>query len=179
KAPVNAPAAAERGVTWRFGFSDFLLRISLFASVLTATVLLAAANQTIVLQLPFPPFEISRTAKYLLTALSVTGLYSVVSSALSLFAVFSHGKHLVLVYHFVILDLLLLGILSAATGASGAVAYLGYKGNSHTNWLKLCNRYDKFCRYVGTSIFISLFASVLLLLLVLRTIRSLARKITK
>jgi uncharacterized protein (TIGR01569 family) len=59
----------------------------------------------------------------------------------------------------------MLGILASATGTAGGVAYIALKGNEEVGWNKICNVYDKFCRYIATSLALSLFASLLLLVL--------------
>lgn len=69
--------------------------------------------------------------------------------------------------------------MASATGAAGSVTYVGLKGNTHVRWGKVCTLYGKFCRYVGASIGVSLFASVMLVLLVLLSVYSLSKKIPK
>lgn len=59
----------------------------------------------------------------------------------------------------------MLGILASATGTAGGVAYIALKGNEEVGWNKICNVYDKFCRYIATSLALSLFATLLLLVL--------------
>ena len=59
------------------------------------------------------------------------------------------------------------------------MTYVGLKGNTHVRWGKVCTLYGKFCRYVGASIGVSLFASVMLVLLVLLSVYSLSKKIPK
>lgn len=66
--------------------------------------------------------------------------------------------------------------MASATGAAGFVAYIGLKGNSHVNWSKVYNVYGKFCRHIGSSITISLVASILLGLLVVPSAYSLHRR---
>lgn len=68
------------------------------------------------------------------------------------------------------------GVMASAAGTAGSVAYLGLKGNSHVNWNKVCNVYDKFCRHVGSSAAVSLVASVLLVSLVVLSSYSLYRR---
>lgn len=72
---------------------------------------------------------------------------------------------------------LMLGIVASATGAAGSVAYIGLKGNKHTGWGKICGTYDKFCRYIGASLAVSLVSAILLLLLTVLSILSLYRRI--
>lgn len=68
------------------------------------------------------------------------------------------------------------GIMASATGATGGVAYIGLKGNSHVNWSKICNFYDKFCRHIGASALVSLIASIILVILVIISSYSLYRR---
>ncbi|KAL1803812.1 hypothetical protein ACET3Z_032459 [Daucus carota] len=62
-------------------------------------------------------------------------------------------------------DMLLLGILASATGASGEVAYLGLKGNSNVGWHKICDVYDSFRRHIGFSVLTSIFSSMVQVIL--------------
>lgn len=64
-----------------------------------------------------------------------------------------------------IYEQVMLGILASATGTAGGVAYIALKGNKEIGWNKICNVYDKFCRYIASSLVLSLFASLLLLVL--------------
>lgn len=74
---------------------------------------------------------------------------------------------------------LLLGIVAAATGAAGGVAYIGLKGNSHTNWNKVCDQFSSFCSHLAGSIVLSLVSSITLLLLVWLSIYVLSKKLTR
>lgn len=74
---------------------------------------------------------------------------------------------------------LMLGIVASATGAAGGVAYIGLKGNSHVGWTKVCNMYGKLCRHLGASLAVSLFASIVLVMLIILSIHSLSKKIPK
>ena len=74
---------------------------------------------------------------------------------------------------------LILGLVASATGTAGGVAYVGLKGNKHVGWLKICNNYDKFCHHIAGSLAVSLFASVVLVLLVWLSVYSLHGRIPK
>ncbi|KAM7488204.1 hypothetical protein LguiB_025688 [Lonicera macranthoides] len=171
-----------------FVLVDVVLRILLFAAALTAVVVMVTSKQTKLAPIPFPPFRAPLPAKfnhspafiYFVAALSVAGLYSIITTLLSGLAILKPScASLKLVFHFVIFDVLLLGIVAAATGTAGGVAYIGLKGNSHVGWNKVCNTYDTFCQHVAASILISLFASFLLVLLILLSVYSLSKKIPK
>ncbi|MTV29064.1 DUF588 domain-containing protein, partial [Nitriliruptoraceae bacterium ZYF776] len=81
--------------------------------------------------------------------------------------------------HFVMFDALLLSIVAAATGAAGGVGYIGLKGNSHTGWTKICDKYSSYCVHFGTSIFLSLVSAIALLLLVWLSVYVLSKKIAR
>ncbi|CAA3027342.1 CASP 1 [Olea europaea subsp. europaea] len=182
---VKTPAASPS--TDCFALADVVLRFLLFASALVAVVVMVTSKQTEKFPiLPFPPFLVALPAKfthspafiYFVAALSVAGLYGIITTLLSFYALLKPGCCPTVLSHFVIFDLLL-GIVAAATGAAGGVAYIGLKGNSHVGWKKVCNVYDEFCRHLGASIAVSLFGSIVLVLLVLLSVYSLSKKIPK
>lgn len=70
----------------------------------------------------------------------------------------------------------MVGVVASATGSAGSMAYLGIRGNSHANWDKICNRYHKFCRHVGSSVIVSCVAAIVLVLLVVLSSYSLYRR---
>ncbi|MQM19998.1 hypothetical protein Taro_053012 [Colocasia esculenta] len=61
---------------------------------------------------------------------------------------------------------LMAGVLASATGAGGAIAYIGLKGDDHAGWNQICNIYDTFCRHIAGAVAGSLFGSVVLVALV-------------
>jgi uncharacterized protein (TIGR01569 family) len=67
-------------------------------------------------------------------------------------------------------------IMASAVGTAGGIAYVALKGNTHTHWLKICGTYGNFCRYMGASIFLSLIASIILVLLVVLSAYSLYKR---
>ncbi|GJW59732.1 CASP-like protein 1 [Tanacetum coccineum] len=124
---------------------DVFLRAVLFATALAGVILMVTAEQTKTFPVA-PGLSITRTAKfshspayiYFVAAMSVAALYSLVSGLVSVFAFMKPGGNSAkLMFHFVILDALLLGIVASTTGASGGVGYIGLKGNSHSNWNKI------------------------------------------
>ncbi|KAK6122950.1 hypothetical protein DH2020_043310 [Rehmannia glutinosa] len=161
-----------------FALAEVVLRFLLFASALVAVVVMVTSKQT-KNPLPAAKFNHSPAFIYFVAALSVAGLYSIITTLLSFYALLKPGCCPKVLSHFVIFDVLLLGIVAAATGTAGAVAYIGLKGNSHVGWRKICNVYDDFCKHVGASVFVSLFASIVLAFLVLLSVYALSKKIPK
>ncbi|XP_072975765.1 CASP-like protein 1D1 [Typha angustifolia] len=166
---------------------DFVLRLVLLAASVSALVVLVTSKQTksfaTGLQPPFPT-SISRDAKfnyspaliYLLVALAVTVLYSIATIITSCSLISSPAPSTRALFLLILFDALMAAIMASATGTSGAIAYLGLKGNSHTNWAKICNTYGKFCRHIGSSAGVSLVASIVLLVLVVVSSYSLLRR---
>ncbi|KAI3756079.1 hypothetical protein L1987_55892 [Smallanthus sonchifolius] len=112
-------------------------------------------------------------------ALSVACLYSIITGVLSIFVLMKPGGNFTkLQFHLVILDVLLFGIVAAAMGAAGGVGYIGFRGNSHTDWHKVCDNFGSFCSHFAASIFLSLISSITLLLLVWLSVYALSKKIT-
>jgi len=166
---------------------DLVLRVLLFASTLVSVVVMVTSKQTKLIQVTGFPVRVPIAAKfqdspafiYFVVALSLACLYSILTTIVSFLALLKPGCGIKWLLHFVIIDVVLFGIVSSATGAAGGVAYIGLKGNSHVGWLKVCNRFDKFCQHIGGSVLTSLVASVTLLLLVLLSLYSLSKKMSK
>ncbi|RWW29428.1 hypothetical protein BHE74_00048409 [Ensete ventricosum] len=154
---------------------DFALRLLLLASAVSALVVLVTSKQTesIPTSLP-PPFP---------AFISLACFYSIITMAASFSAVTRPSASPRMLFHLVLFDavnvvffLVMAGVMASATGTAGSVAYLGLKGNSHVNWNKVCNVYDKFCRHVGSSAALSLVASAVLVSLVVLSSYSLYRR---
>ncbi|PIN14367.1 hypothetical protein CDL12_13005 [Handroanthus impetiginosus] len=164
-----------------------VLRFLLFGAALVAVVVMVTSKQTEMVPVQSPPFQAYVSAKfnrspafiYFVAALSVAGLYGIITTLLSFYAILKPGCCPKLLSHFVIFDVILLGIVAAATAAAGAVAYIGLKGNKHLGWGKVCDVYDDFCGHLAASFAVSLFASIVLVFLVLLSIYSLSKKIPK
>ncbi|MBA0764864.1 hypothetical protein Gotri_014148, partial [Gossypium trilobum] len=114
---------------------------------------------------------------YFIAALSVTGFYSIITTLASLSIVLNPTYSKTFLLFFAFFDVVFVGIVASATGAAGAVGYIGLKGNTHVGWTKICNVYDKFCRYTASSLALSLFAAILLVLLSMISTFTLYKKI--
>ncbi|CAH8276536.1 unnamed protein product [Arabidopsis lyrata] len=164
--------------------TQVVLRFVLFAATLTSIVVMVTSKQTKNIFIPGTPIRIpaakftnSPALIYFVVALSVACFYSIVSTFVTVSAFKKHSCSAILLLNLAIMDAVMVGIVASATGAGGGVAYLGLKGNKEVRWGKICNIYDKFCRHVGGAIAVSLFASVILLLLSIISVLSLYKKI--
>lgn len=173
--------------TSSLAMAEVVLRGLLVATTVTSVVVMVTSKQTEWIPYPAPPFRIRNSSRftdspafvYFIAALSVAGLYSIISTLLTILALLKPGNWKHLVSHLVVIDVLLLGIVASATGASGAVAYIGLKGNSHSRWNKVCNIYDTFCAHIASATGIGLIASIVLVLLILLSVFTLSRRSPK
>nr|B6U361.1 RecName: Full=CASP-like protein 1D1; Short=ZmCASPL1D1 [Zea mays]ACG43794.1 plant integral membrane protein TIGR01569 containing protein [Zea mays] len=179
--PPAAAAAACRSLSG----ADLALRVLLFAVTLSGLVVLATAEQTVRVPVPqIPGLVLSLPAKfkdspaliYLLVALCVTCFYSLLSTAFTSLKLLFGSSPSRTLFLLVLFDVFYAAIMASATGSAGGVAWIGLKGNSHTNWNKICNIYGKFCRHIGSSVFLGLIASVVLVLLTILNAHSLYRR---
>ncbi|EPS67385.1 hypothetical protein M569_07390, partial [Genlisea aurea] len=60
--------------------------------------------------------------------------------------------------------------LSTAVGAAGAIGLMGYQGNSHVQWKKVCNVFGKFCGQGIAALVLSVAGAAVFLLLVVISI---------
>lgn len=180
--PPPPPESNCRCYAW-----DALLRVLLLVASVVAVVVMVTSNQTKLIPVPLPggPALVPKSAKfhyspafiYLVAALSVAGLYSIITGLASLYAVWKPSIPAKCLFFLILTDVLILGVVASATGTAGGVTYVGLKGNSHVNWNKICGTYGKFCRYVGSSVFVSLFASLVLVLLIIGNAYALYRRV--
>ncbi|XP_010464210.1 PREDICTED: CASP-like protein 1D2 [Camelina sativa] len=149
---------------------DVITRVLLFSATLTALIVMVTSDQTEMTQIPGVPspapvsaeFKESPAFIFLVVALVVASFYALISTLVSISLLLRHEFTAQISVYITSLDTVMLGILAFATGTAGGFAL---KGNEDVGWNKICNVYDKFCRYLATSLASSLFASFLLLLL--------------
>ncbi|KAK8623854.1 hypothetical protein V6N13_065216 [Hibiscus sabdariffa] len=186
KSEAAPPVATTTKCPFNYSLVDVALRVLVFAATLASVVVMVTSKQTELVSVPgFPGFRLPLQAKfnqspalvYFVTALSVTGLYSIITTLASVSVVLKpvYSKSFLLV--FASLDVVFVGIVASATGAAGAVGYIGLKGNKHAGWTKICDVYDKFCRHTASSLALSLFAAILLVLLSMMSTFTLYKKI--
>ncbi|KAF7151918.1 hypothetical protein RHSIM_Rhsim02G0013100 [Rhododendron simsii] len=153
-----------------FRVADVVLRLLLFAAALVAVVVMVTSKETRpVAEIPIPPYVVFESAKFQDSPAFMAGLASCYHKG-------CHGRSVTKISCCM---QLLLGIVAAATGAAGGVAYVGIKGNSHTGWTKVCGVFGRFCAHVESAIAVSIFASILLANLVILSAHSLSKNIPK
>ncbi|KAK3189801.1 hypothetical protein Dsin_029362 [Dipteronia sinensis] len=160
---------------------DVALRVLLFSATLVAIILMVTSEESKIV----PILSVKRSAKfthspafiYFVVAMAVACFYSIITILASILATLKPTFHKKFLLHFAFLDVLILGLVASATGAAGGVGYIGLKGNNHVQWMKVCSTYDKFCRHIGSSTALALFAAVVLVLLSMLSTYSLHKRI--
>ncbi|KAJ7980215.1 CASP-like protein [Quillaja saponaria] len=187
--PIPPPASGGAPPPWwsvvvDSSYIDVILRGLLFAASVVAIVVIVTGDQTELVPNPLTrsveyrkaEFNNSPAFIYFVVAFSVAGLYAIIT----IFAlILKPNFKIKFLLYFLLWDALLLGVVASATGAAGAVGYVGLKGNDHVGWFKICNRYDKFCRHIGASLAVALFASIVVVLLIWLSSIKLHRRIPK
>ncbi|XWS39067.1 hypothetical protein CRYUN_Cryun18bG0018300 [Craigia yunnanensis] len=163
------------GMSRKVSICDLILRVLALLLTLAAAIVLGVDKQTKVVPIQItptlPPINIAAQAKWHYLSAFV---YSMVSNiiacsyaAISMLIVLGtrNGKT-GLAQIIIVFDLLMVALLFSANGAAFAIGLMGYKGNSHVQWKKVCNVFDKFCDHVAVSIVLSLVGSVAFVALV-------------
>jgi uncharacterized protein (TIGR01569 family) len=89
-------------------------------------------------------------------------------AALSLvLIVTSGGASRILKSMIVILDAAMAALLFSSIGATLAVGLIGYQGNSHLQWRKVCDVFGKFCDQVLAASVLSLLGSLAFLFIII------------
>ncbi|XP_071705463.1 CASP-like protein 1E2 [Rutidosis leptorrhynchoides] len=164
---------------------DLVIRLLALALTLVAAVVLGVdkQNTTVAITLvpSLPPVNLPVTAKwthlsafvYLVIANAIAFSYAATSLILT---VVTRGKSKLVTLITTILDLVMVALLFSAIGATGSVGLIGYKGNSHVKWDKVCNVFDTFCYRVTVSLLISFAASVAYIVLIVIAFLNLYKK---
>ncbi|KAF8401541.1 hypothetical protein HHK36_012483 [Tetracentron sinense] len=165
--------------------SDFLLRLLALALTLAPAIVLGVAKETetvaITLVPTLPPLNVPVTAKwqymsafvYFVVTNSIACAYATLSLVLS---IANRGGKSGLALMLIILDLVMVALLFSGNGAAAAIGVVGYKGNSHAQWNKVCNVFGIYCRHIAASIVLSLLGALVFFLLVVLSALSLHKK---
>ncbi|KAK2992036.1 hypothetical protein RJ640_014897 [Escallonia rubra] len=111
--------------------------------------------------------------RYFVVANAIACSYAAVSLLLTLA---SRGGKKNVALMIIILDLVMVALLFSGNGAATTAGLLGYQGNKHVQWNKVCNMFGKFCNQVAAAIAMSMLASLAFLLLVLLAALNLHKK---
>ncbi|KAJ7980216.1 CASP-like protein [Quillaja saponaria] len=163
------------GKTKSRGACDLVMRLLALSLTLAAAIILGVDKQTKIVSLvvspSLPPLDFPATAKWHYLSSFV---FFVVSNAIAcayaalslLISIANKGGNKGLGMFIVILDTLMVALLFSSIGAAGGIGLMGYQGNSHVQWKKVCNVFGKFCNQVAASLVLSLLGAIAFVLLV-------------
>ncbi|MFS8002809.1 putative casparian strip membrane protein [Helianthus anomalus] len=158
-----------------FNSKALIVRLLALTLTLVAAVLLGVDKQTTTVSLTIvtslPPVDLPVTAKwnhmsafvYFVIANAIACSYGATSLIVILV---TRGKNKLVSLMVTVLDLVMVALLFSAIGATGSIGLIGYNGNSHVHWDKVCNVFGKFCHQVAISVFLSFAGSIAYLLLI-------------
>ncbi|CAA0807132.1 CASP-like protein 1E1 [Striga hermonthica] len=141
--------------------SDVILRFLALALSLAAAVVLGVDKETTTVAMTLvptlPAVNVPVTAKwhylsafvFFVVSNSIACAYAAVSLLLKLAN--RSGKN-GMDMMFVLVDLIMVALLFASVGAALAIGLMGYEGNSHVQWKKVCHVFDTYCDQVGVAI---------------------------
>ncbi|KAG4185679.1 hypothetical protein ERO13_A09G247650v2 [Gossypium hirsutum] len=88
-------------------------------------------------------------------------------SLMSLFFLFfaRHALTATIYFFFFLHDLMMMSLVLSGLAAGTVIGMVARDGNGHTGWLKICDRFEKFCDKVTVSMALSYVAVVCLLVL--------------
>ncbi|XP_043710755.1 CASP-like protein 1E1 [Telopea speciosissima] len=165
--------------------SEVLLRFLALLSTLIAVIVTIVSEETelvpVVVLANLPPVYVPATAKwqyssafvYFLVANVIACAYAALTLMLSIMKVAgTNGIAMVMI----VFDLLVVALLFSSSGAAAAIGVVGYKGNVHVRWEKVCDIFAKYCRYTATAVAVSLFGSTVFLVLLALTALHLRKK---
>ncbi|KAB1669125.1 hypothetical protein ES319_1Z073300v1 [Gossypium barbadense] len=154
---------------------ELILRFMALLLQLAAAIIIGVNKQTkffpVQLNPAFPPVEVA--AVYSLVANITASSYAALST---LIVLATRNGEAGFAQVITIFDATIVGLLFSANGAALAVGIIGYKGNSHLQWNKVCNVFDSFCDRVAISIVLSLVASFAFIALVALAVLSLQKR---
>ncbi|XP_052190377.1 CASP-like protein 1E2 [Diospyros lotus] len=151
------------------------LRALGMALSLAAAIVVGVDKQTVMVEVSvvdsLPPLHLPVTAKwhhlsafvYFVVANGIACTYAALSLALTLA---TKGGRKGLASTIIILDLVMVALLFSGNGAAAAVGVIGFDGNSHVRWQKVCDKFGKFCHQFAAALALSLLGAMAFMWLV-------------
>ncbi|CAK9318556.1 unnamed protein product [Citrullus colocynthis] len=168
------------------GKLEVILRVLGFLLSFLAAIVIGVGKETkvvpITISSQLPPFHIVVVAKwhylsafvYHFATNVITSSYGLLSLMLTLSSKNRHNNMLTLLI--IVLDTVTVALLSSGTGAAMAIGVMGYQGNSHVRWNKVCDTFGRFCKQVAASAVLSLAGAIVFMLLIILAVVGLQKR---
>lgn len=150
------------GVSSSLFVVDFILRLLAIGSTFSAAIVMGTNKQMAMLPIvgALPAkYQYSPAFVFFVAANAVACAYTVLSLIFSVTGKLANST--LPAFLLSVTDLVMVALVSAGASAAAAIAYVGYKGNSHTQWGKVCGIYDRFCHH-GSGAIISSFIGLII-----------------
>ncbi|XP_062108532.1 CASP-like protein 1E2 [Humulus lupulus] len=168
------------------GGCEGLLRVLAFVFCLSAAVILGVDKQTKVVAMKLldslPPINVPVPAKwyylsafkYFVVAHAIACAYAVISLILSMGN--RGGKKSCIGFAIEVADIVMVALLFSSNGAAVSIGLMGFQGNSHVKWNKVCNVFGKFCHQAAAAFVVSALGALAFLLVVVFALKRLHKK---
>eukprot|EP00253_Pinus_taeda_P023380 PITA_23380 len=153
---------------------DLILRLLAIGCTLSAAIVMGTNKQTVILPIvgPWPAkYQYSPAFVFFVVANAVACGYTLLSFIFSVTDKFPSST--LSAFLLSVTDLVMVALVSSGVSAATAIAYVGYKGNSHTQWRKICGIYDRFCHHGVEALVVSFVGLVIFMALSVMSIYSL------
>jgi len=170
---------------------DLILRLLAIGATLAAAIVMGTNKQTVTMAVAVGPnglpilgrlhakYHYSPAFIFFVVANAVACGYTALSLILSVtgkLAARSGAYPSASAFHLAVADLVMVALVSAGSSAAAAIAYVGYKGNSHTRWAKICGEFDRFCHHTAGAVVVSFVGVIIFMILTVMSVYSLYKR---
>ncbi|CAL0302459.1 unnamed protein product [Lupinus luteus] len=151
---------------------EVLLRFLGLSLTLVATIIVGIDKETKRISYAGMHFEATAKWEYMsaivffLVSNAIACSYAAASLVITAMPKKSNINNNVTLLVVTLLDLVIMALLFSANGAASAVGEIGQHGNSHVQWIKVCNVFYAYCRHMTVALVLSIIGSTIFLLLV-------------
>ncbi|CAH8271168.1 unnamed protein product [Arabidopsis lyrata] len=163
----------------RIAILEFILRIVAFFNTIGSAILMGTTHETLPFFTQFIRFQAEYNdlpaLTFFVVANAVVSGYLIMSLTLAFVHIVKRKTQNTRIL-LIVLDVAMLGLLSAGASSAAAIVYLAHNGNNKTNWFAICQQFNSFCERISGSLIGSFIAVVLLILLILLSAIALSRR---
>ncbi|KAL1205917.1 Casparian strip membrane protein 5 [Cardamine amara subsp. amara] len=163
----------------RIAILEFILRIVAFFNTIGSAILMGTTHETLPFFTQFIRFQAEYNdlpaLSFFVVANAVVSGYLILSLTLAFVHIVKSKTQSTRVL-LIVLDVVMLGLLTAGASSAAAIVYLAHNGNNKTNWFAICQQFNSFCERISGSLIGSFIAVVLLILLILLSAIALSRR---
>uniref|UniRef100_A0A0C9S889 CASP-like protein n=1 Tax=Wollemia nobilis TaxID=56998 RepID=A0A0C9S889_9CONI len=164
---------------------EFVLRAAAMGATLAAAIVMVTSKQTVLVPVPVfsnsPPILLPLPSKYhyspafvyFVVANAVACGYALLSIIIITCKLKGSVSSVFSAWLLSITDLVMVALVLSGASAATAIGYVGWKGNSHLNWGKVCNIYDTFCIRVAAAVVVSFIGIIVFIVLILMSVSTL------